>query len=121
MKRIIILFVFCALNTANCISQTHDLLSFFKEIRGDSTVNTLDFGLKNIPKKNVPDPLSIRYFFGNNKENLYVVGEAYNMDENTYTEIRYKQTVAAVFSKKVESIALLCYRMVQIGSKLFKD
>ena len=115
MKRVIILFSICVLNLTGCPCQTPSLLSFFKEIQTDSIVNTLDFGQKNIYKIDIADPISIYYFFNNDEENLYDTGEAYNMDDNTYTKVRYKRTVTAVFSKTIDSITILCYWLDRVN------
>jgi len=93
----------------DCTGQTHNLLSFFEEIQRDSTVNTLDFGLKNISGKDITDSVAIHYFFNNDKGKLYAEEEAYNMDDNTYKVVRYKRTVEAIFSKKIDTINILCY------------
>jgi hypothetical protein len=73
-------------------------------------VNTLDFGLKSVRGKSIADALSIYYFFGSNKENLYAIGEAYNMDDNTYAEVTYKRIVEAIFSKTISNhVKILSY------------
>jgi len=109
MTRITILFSICVLNTTGCFSQKNELLSFFEEIHRDSTINTLHLRQMGFNFKDIPDPLAVRYFFDNNEDNLYAIGEAYNMDENTYTEVQYKRTVSAVFSKTIGTIVILSY------------
>jgi hypothetical protein len=114
MKKITI-FSICCLIATNCTGQKHDLLSFFDNIKQDSIVNSLDFGLKNIFQKDITDSVSIYYFFENNEDNLYGIGEAYNMDYNTYTEVKYKRTVTALFSKKTNKFVILCYWIDEIN------
>jgi hypothetical protein len=97
------------LNITVCAGQK-DLLSFFYDIPKDSIVNTLDFGRKSIRGKNIADTVSIYYFFENNKGNLYATGEAYNMDDNTYTQVKYKRIVEAIFSKTISKhLQILSY------------
>jgi hypothetical protein len=108
MKKILIL-LFCWLTATNCIGQKHDLLLFFDNIKQDSIVNSLDFGLNKIHKKNIPDTISIYYFFENNENNLYGIEEVHDMEYNTYTEVKYKRTVTALFSKTINKFVLLCY------------
>ena len=109
MKRIIELFSVCLFYVTNCAGQTNCLLPFFEEIQKDSTVNTLYFFRENIHGEDIPDSVSVYYFFNNNKEKLYAIGEAYDMDDNTYTEYQYKRIVTALFSKTTDTVTLLSY------------
>jgi hypothetical protein len=120
MKKILI-FLLCWLITTNCIGQKRDLLSFFDNIKQDSTVNSLDFGLRKIHQKDITDAMSIYYFFGNNEDNLYGIEEAYNMDYNTYTEVKYKRIVSALFSKTINKFVILCYWLDEVNSLAIYD
>jgi len=114
MKKILIKMILISLSL-NSIGQGSELLSYFSLIKNDSIVNTRYIKYKGaylcdkFDKNNVPDSITLKYFFGNDTANMYYEVEDYSPDFNTYKTEVVKKLLCPLFYKKQKDIYLICY------------
>lgn len=124
MKKILFNIILIAIGL-NVLSQERHLLSYFNKIKEDSIVNTRKMHLAELCSRfydhNVPDSITLKYFFDNDTANLYFEYEGYNVDDHTYTYFRQKKLVCPFFYKRHEGYYLLCYDIDNLTSLSIYD
>ena len=119
MKKILIKIIFISLYL-NSTGQESKLLSFFSLIKNDSIINTRYIKYKGayfcdkFYKNNVPDSITLKYFFGNDTANMYYEMEDYSPDFDRYTSEVIKKIVCPLFYKQFDRYYLICYKIVHI-------
>jgi len=111
--------------TLNTLAQERDLLSYFIKLKEDSIINTRKMHVAELCSRffdnNVPDTLTLKYFFDNDTANMYYEVEDYSPDFNTYKTEVVKKLLCPLFYKKYKNIYLICYDIDHIIYLSFYD
>lgn len=115
-KTVIILFAVLYYTTANC-QKGKDFIDYFPNVKNDSIISSVllqkqYFKILNINA--IPDDVSLKYFFDNNKENMQGEFEGYNVDDNTYTYTTYIKKVYPLYVKEINNACIICYCLESI-------
>jgi hypothetical protein len=121
MKRIFILMITLA-NIVNANCQDNKKLSdYFSNVQNENTI----MNTGSLWKLNTRNPLdtvvALKYFFDNDTKKMQDVYQAYNMDDNTYTDVSYTKKIYPLYKIKNEGIYLLCYNLESIINLMFYD
>lgn len=113
----ITLFTLFSIVLLNASCQNNSFLSYFPSIENDSIFNTTEgqkIYYKVSRKGSLPDSISLKYIFDNDKDKMYGTEEGYNMDTDEYFTTTYVKKVSPIFKKKTEDHYLLCYGLESI-------
>jgi hypothetical protein len=105
---------------ANC-QGNKKLLDYFPDLPNENIILTTG----TLWKLNADNPLdttiALKYFFDNDTEKMHDVYQAYNMDDNVYTDVPYVKEVYPLYKIKNKDIYLLCYKLESVTNLMFYD
>jgi hypothetical protein len=121
MKRMFTLMIILAIIiNANC-QNNKKLSDYFPDIQDENAIMKTG----NLWKLNSNNPLdttiALKYFFDNDTKKMHDVYQAYNMDDNTYTDVHYIREIYPLYKIKNKEIYLLCYKLESVTDLMLYD
>jgi hypothetical protein len=96
-------------------------LDYFPDLQNENLI----MDTRTLWHLNTQNPLdtviALKYFFDNDTKKMHDIYQAYNMDENTYTDVPYIKEIYPLYKIKHKEIYLLCYDLVSIINLMFYD
>jgi hypothetical protein len=109
-------------NVINASCQDNkNLLDYFPDLQNENLI----INTGTLWKLNTSNPLdttiALKYFFNNDTKKMHYVYQAYNMDDNTYTDVPYIKEVYPLYKIKKGDVYLLCYNLESVIDLIFYD
>jgi hypothetical protein len=114
----ILIIAFTNVINASC-QDTKKLSDYFPDVQNEN----INMNTGNLWRLNTGNPLdtviALKYFFDNDTKKMHDVYQAYNMDDNVYTDVPYIKKIYPLYKIAVKNVYLLCYKLESITNLLF--